>query len=61
MFLQEQDITKKGQVDKKIVEQLEFETDSNTKEYKIESTCNSAVYTRKLEAGYVSGLYYLVS
>ena len=59
--LLEQEITKKRQVDKKTMEQLEFKAGSNNKEYKIESICNSAVYARKLEAGHLSGFYYLIS
>ena len=61
MFLLGQDITKKGQVDEKTMEQLEFEAGGNNKECKMESICNSVVYTRELETGYLLGLYYLVS
>ena len=60
MSLLEQDITKKGRVDEKIEEQLEFEAGGNNKEYKVEGICNSAVYARKLEMGHISGFYYLV-
>ena len=59
--LLEQDTTKKGQVDKKTAEQLEFEAGGDDKEYKVEGICNSAIYTRKSEAGHLPGLYYLVS
>ena len=61
LFLQGQKIIKKRWIDKKIVEQLKFETGRNNKEYKIESICNNAVYTRKSETGYLLGLYYLIS
>ena len=61
MFLLEQDTTRKGWVDEKIVEQLEFKAGSNNKEYGVESICNSAVYARESEAGHLPGLYYLVS
>ena len=59
--LLEQDITRKGRVDKKTAEQLEFETGSNNEEYKVEDICNSAVYAKESEAGHLPGLYYLVS
>ena len=59
--LLEQDITKKGQVDKKTVEQLEFEVGSNNKDYKVEGICDSAVYAKESEIGHLSGFYYLVS
>ena len=61
MSLLEQDITKKGQVDEKTVEQLEFEASGDNVEYKVEGICNNAVYARELEAGHLPGLYYLVS
>ena len=61
MFLLEQDTTRKGRVDKKIVEQLEFEAGGNNKEYEVEGIHDSAVYTRKSEAGQLPGLYYLIS
>ena len=61
LFLLEKNITRKGWVNKKIVEKLKFETDGNSKEYKVEGICDSMVYARKLEAGDLSGLYYLVS
>ena len=60
MSLLKQDNTKKGQVHKKIVEQLEFEAGSNNKKYEVEGICNSAVYARESEAGHLPGLYYLV-
>ena len=61
MFLLEQDITKKGQVDKKTVEQLEFEAGSDNEEYEVEGIRDSAVYARESEAGHLLGLYHLVS
>ena len=61
MSLLEQDSTKKGRVDKKIAEQLEFEASGNKKEYKVKGIYNSAVYARESEAGHLPGLYYLVS
>ena len=57
----EQDITKKGRVDEKTVEQLKFEAGGNNKEYKVEGIYDSAIYARKLEAGHLPGFYYLVS
>ena len=59
--LLEQDITRKGRVDEKIAEQLEFEAGGDNKEYEVESIRNSAVYARESEAGHLPGLYYLVS
>ena len=59
--LLEQDTTRKGRVDEKTAEQLEFEAGGNNEEYKVEGICDSAVYARELEAGYLLGLYYLVS
>ena len=60
MSLLEQDTTKMGQVDKKTVKQLEFETSGNNMEYEVKGICDSAVYARELEAGHLLGLYYLV-
>ena len=60
MSLLEQDITKKGRVDKKTAEQLEFEVGGNNEEYKVEGICDSAVYARQSEVGHLSYLYYLV-
>ena len=60
MSLLEQDITRKGQVDKKTL-QLEFEDDGEGEEYKVEAICDSAVYTKQLESSQLSGLYYLIS
>ena len=61
MSLLEQDITRKGQVDEKTAEQLEFKTGSDKKEYKVEGIRDSAVYDRESEVGHLLGLYYLVS
>ena len=59
--LLEQDIIRKGRVDEKTAEQLEYEAGGNNKEYKVEGICDSTVYARELEASYLPGLYYLVS
>ena len=59
--LLELDTIKKGQVDEKTVEQLEFEAGGNNKKYKVVDICNSAVYARELKAGHLPGLYYLIS
>ena len=61
MSLLEQDNTRKGRVDEKTAEQLEFEAGSDNKEYEVEGICDSAVYARQSEAGHLLGLYYLVS
>ena len=54
-------MTRKGQVDKKIAEKLEFEIGSNNKEYEVESICDSAIFAKESEVGHLSGFYYLVS
>ena len=59
--LLKQDITRKGQVDKKIAEQLKFEASGNNEEYKVEGIRNNAVYARESEPGYLLDLYYLMS
>ena len=61
MSLLKQDIITSGRVDETTTEQLKFETGGNNEEYKVESICDSAVYARESEAGYLLGLYYLVS
>ena len=61
MSLLEQDTIRKGRVDKKIVQQLEFKAGGNNKEYEVEDIRDSAVYTRESETGHLPGLYYLVS
>ena len=58
--LLEQDTTRKGRVDEKISEQLEFEA-GNDGEYEVEGILDSAVYAKESEAGLLQGLYYLVS
>ena len=55
MLLLEQDITKKGQVDKTTIKLDE----GDSKEYKVKAICDSAFYASKLE-GHLSGLYYLL-
>ena len=57
--LLEQDITRKGRVDKNVTELDAGNNDSG--EYKIEVIWDSAVYARELESGYLPGLYYLIS
>ena len=59
--LLEQDNTRKGWMDKKTAEQLEFEAGGNNEKYEVEDIRDSTVYTRELEAGHLPGLYYLVS
>ena len=39
--------------------QLEFEAGDDTK-YKVEAIWDSAIYAKKLEAGHLPGLYYLI-
>ena len=56
-----QNITRKGWVDEKTAEQLEFKAGSDNEEYEVEDICDSVVYVRKSEAGYLPGFYYLVS
>ena len=58
MLLLKQDTTRKEQIGKKATE-LEFET-SNSKNYKIESIWNSAVYANKAK-GHLLSLYYVVA
>ena len=61
MSLLEQDNTRKGWVDEKTVEQLEFKAGGDNEKYELEGICDSAVYARESEAGHLPGLYYLVS
>lgn len=42
-----------------ITAQLELNK-SDSKEYKIETICNSKVYAKKLDSGNLPGFYYLV-
>ena len=40
---------------------LEFENDGNSKEYKVEATCNSKIYAKELDIDHhLLGLYYLI-
>ena len=55
-----QDTTKKGRVDE-VTSQLEFEGNSDGKEYEVEAIRESAVYAKESEGGHLPGLYYLVS
>ena len=57
VLLLEQVTIKKGWVDNNVTE---FET-GNDKEYEVEGIRNSAVYTKKLVANHLAGLYYLIS
>ena len=58
--LLEQDIARKGRVDKE-VRQIEFDVgDDDGGEYKVEAIWDSAVYARESESGHLPGLYYLV-
>ena len=61
VFLLEQDTTRKGRMDEKTAEQLEFEAGGDNEEYEVEGIRDSAVYARESEAGHLPGLYYLVS
>ena len=55
----EQDITKKGRINKLFPKpEPEFDT-SNNKEYKVEVIIDSTVYAKE-EKGNLSGLYYLI-
>ena len=40
--------------------QLKFKASGNNEKYEVEGICDSAVYTKKSETGYLPGLYYLV-
>ena len=61
VLLLEQDITKKGRVDKE-VRQMEFNAgDNNSGKYKIEPIRDNAVHAKNSKSGYLPGLYYLVS
>ena len=57
MSLLEQNTTSKKKVDKRVTELKA----GNSKECKIETIQNSAVYASKSESGQLSGLYYLVA
>ena len=61
MSLLEQDIIRKGWVDKKI-RQIKFDASNNdSREYKVEAIWDNAVYTQELKLGHLPDLYYLVS
>ena len=61
VLLLEQDITRKGRVEKE-VKRMEFDAGDNiSREYEVEAIRDSAVYTRESESGHLSGFYYLVS
>ena len=60
LSLLEQGTTRKGRVDEKTL-LLEFEDNSEDKEYEVEAICNSAIYVKKSESGQLLGLYYLIS
>ena len=60
MSLLEQDITRKGRVDKKVRE-IEFNAcDNDSEEYKVEAIQDSGVYARESK-DHLLGLYYLIS
>ena len=61
MSLLELDTTRKGRVDEKTAEQLEFEAGGDHEEYEVEGIRDSAVDAKESEAGHLPGLYYLVS
>ena len=58
MLLLKQDITRKDQIDEKIIK-LEFKATGNSKKYEIKIIWDSAVYANKAES-YLSGFNYLV-
>lgn len=61
MVLLEQNITKKGLVNNNcVITQLERDI-SNSKEYKVETICQSEVYIKKFDNSYLSGFYYFFS
>ena len=51
-----QDITKKEQIDKNVIE---FEA-GNEKKYKMERIWNNVDYAKELTASYLSSFYYLI-
>ena len=59
--LLEQDSIRKGRVNEKTAEQLEFTAGGDNEENEVEDTRDGAVYARESEAGYLPGFYYLVS
>ena len=58
MSLLEQDITRKGRVNKNA---KELDAGDDSGEYKVEAIWNSAVYARESELGHLPGFYYLLS
>ena len=58
-LLLKQDITKKEKIDKRVKE-LKLKA-GDSKEYKVKTIWDSAVYANKLEAGQLPDLYYLVA
>ena len=60
MSLLEQNITRKGRIDKKI-RQMEFDVDNDDNgEYKVEAIWKSTVYARESKSGHLPSFYYLV-
>ena len=55
----EQNSTRKEELDKRVTE-LELKA-GDSKEYKVEIICDSAVYASKSESGQLPGLYHLVA
>ncbi len=44
-----------------MISRLEFENDGDSKEYKIEAICDSAIYTKELDSVHnLPNLYYLI-
>ena len=58
VLLLEQDTIKNKQVEENVT-QLELKADDNAK-YKIETIWNYAIYAKKLKAGHLLKLYYLI-
>ena len=57
MTLLEQDITRKGQVDKK-VRQMEFNISDDSGEYRVKEIWDRVVYARELKSGHPPIFYY---
>ena len=60
MSLLEQDIKRKGRVDKNTTKLAELAAGKDNSEYKMEAIWDSAVYTKKSKSGHLPELYYLV-
>ena len=58
VLLLEQDIIRKGWVDKNTTE---LNTGNNSRKYRVEAIQDSTVYAQKSKLGQLPGLYYLVS